>query len=62
MFAQPGDGFIHFVAKGFIKMNAPKDQKDIPPDYLDDEILGRMVKEADAMYQLELRMLKGRLN
>ncbi len=32
--------------------------KDIPPDDLDDEILGKMVKEADAMYQWQLRMLK----
>ena len=33
--------------------------KDIPPDELDDEILSRMVKEADAIYQWQLRMLKG---
>jgi len=29
--------------------------KDIPPDDLDDEILSRMVKEADAMYQWQLK-------
>ncbi len=28
--------------------------KDIPPDDLDDEILGRMIKEADEMYKWEL--------
>ena len=33
--------------------------KDIPPDDLDDEILGRMVKEAEAMYQWQLKLLKG---
>ena len=32
--------------------------KDIPPDDLDDEILGKMVKETDAMYQWQLRILK----
>ena len=32
--------------------------KDIPPDDLDDEILGRMVKEADAMYRWQLKVLK----
>jgi len=32
--------------------------KDIPPDDLDHEILGRMVREADAMYQWELRKWK----
>jgi len=32
--------------------------KDIPPDDLDDEILGKMVKEADAMYQWQLNLLK----
>jgi len=28
--------------------------KDVPPDYFDDEILGKMVKEANAMYQWQL--------
>ena len=28
--------------------------KDIPPDDLDDEILGRMVKEAGVFYKMEL--------
>jgi hypothetical protein len=32
--------------------------KDIPPDDLNDDILGKMVKEADAMYQWQLRILK----
>ena len=32
--------------------------KDIPPDDLDDEILDRMVKEVDAMYQWQLKLLK----
>ena len=32
--------------------------KDIPPDDLDDEILSKMVKEADAMYQWQLKLLK----
>ena len=32
--------------------------KDIPPDDLDDEILSRMVKEADEMYKWELRKWK----
>ena len=32
--------------------------KDIPPDDLDDEILGKMVKEAEAMYQWQLKLLK----
>ncbi len=32
--------------------------KDIPPDDLDDEILCKMVKEADAMYQWHLKLLK----
>ena len=34
--------------------------KDIPPDDLDDEILGKMVKEADAMYRWQLKVLKGK--
>jgi hypothetical protein len=33
--------------------------KDIPPDDLDDEILSRMVKEADAMYQWQLKLFRG---
>lgn len=33
--------------------------KDIPPDDLDDEIFGKMVKEADEMYQWPLRLLQG---
>jgi len=33
--------------------------KDIPPDDLDDEILGKMVKEADEIYKWQLRVLKG---
>jgi len=32
--------------------------KDIPPDDLDDEILGKMVKEANARYQWQLKLLK----
>ena len=28
--------------------------KDIPPDDLDDEILGRMIKEAGMFYRMEL--------
>jgi hypothetical protein len=32
--------------------------KEIPPDDLDDEILEKMVKEADAMYQWQLKVLK----
>jgi len=32
--------------------------KDIPPDDIDDEILSKMVKEADAMYQGQLKLLK----
>ena len=32
--------------------------KDIPPDDLDDEILNRIVKEADAMYKWQLKVLK----
>ena len=31
--------------------------KDIPPDDLDDEILGRMVKEAGMFYRMELERL-----
>jgi len=31
---------------------------DIPPDDLDEEILGKMVKEADAMYQWQLKLWK----
>jgi len=33
--------------------------KDIPPDDIDDEILSKMFKEADAMYQWKLKLLKG---
>ena len=33
--------------------------KDIPPDDLDDVILGRMIKEAGVFYQMELERLKG---
>jgi hypothetical protein len=33
--------------------------KDILPDELDDVILDKMVKEADAMYQWQLKLLKG---
>ena len=33
--------------------------KDIPPDDLDDVILGRMVEEADAMYKWQLKLSKG---
>ena len=32
--------------------------KDIPPDDLDDVILGRMVKEAEMFYKVELERLK----
>ena len=32
--------------------------KDIPPDDLDDEILGRMIKEAGMFYKMELERLK----
>lgn len=32
--------------------------KYIPPDDLDDEILEKMVRDADAMYQWQLRLLK----
>ena len=31
--------------------------KDIPPDDLDDEILGRMIKEAGVFYRMELERL-----
>jgi len=33
--------------------------KDLPPDDLDDEILGRMIKEAGVFYQMELERVKG---
>ena len=33
--------------------------KDIPPDDLDDVILGRMIKEVGVFYQMELERLKG---
>ena len=33
--------------------------KDIPPDDLDDVILGRIIKEAGVFYQMELERLKG---
>ena len=33
--------------------------KDIPPDDLDDEILGRMVKEAGMFYRMGLERVKG---
>jgi len=33
--------------------------KDIPPDDLDDEILGKIVKETEKMYKWELKLLKG---
>ena len=33
--------------------------KNIPPDDLDDVILGRMIKEAGVFYQMELERLKG---
>ena len=32
--------------------------KDIPPDDLDDVILGRMIKEAGVFYRMELGKLK----
>ena len=32
--------------------------KDIPPDDLDDEILSKMVKEAVAVYQWQLKVLR----
>ena len=32
--------------------------KDIPPDDLDDVILGRMIKEAGMFYRMELERLK----
>ena len=31
-----------------------RNPKDIPPDDLDDEILGRMIKEAGMFYRMEL--------
>lgn len=31
--------------------------KDIPPDDLDDEILGKMIKEARTFYMMELERL-----
>lgn len=33
--------------------------EELPPDDLDDIILDKMIKEADAMYQWQLRVLKG---
>ena len=33
--------------------------KDIPPDDLDDVILGRMIKEAGMFYKMELERLNG---
>ena len=33
--------------------------KDIPPDDLDDVILGRMIKEAGVFYKMELERVKG---
>ena len=33
--------------------------KDIPPDDLDDVILGRMIKEAGMFYKMELERVKG---
>ncbi len=33
--------------------------KDIPPDDLDDEILGRMIKEAGMFYRMEFKRQKG---
>ena len=33
--------------------------KDIPPDDLDDVILGRMVEEAGMFYKMELERVKG---
>ena len=33
--------------------------KDIPPDDLDDVILGRMVKKAGMFYRMELERVKG---
>ena len=35
--------------------------KDIPPDDLDDVILGKMVKEAGMFYKMELDRLRGAL-
>ena len=33
--------------------------KDIPPDDLDDEILGKMITEAGVFYKMELDRVKG---
>jgi len=33
--------------------------RDIPPDDLDDVILGRMIKEAVVFYKMELERVKG---
>ncbi len=33
--------------------------KDIPPDDLDDEILGKMIEEAKMFYKMELKGLRG---
>ena len=33
--------------------------KDIPPDDMDDEILDKMVREAEMMYQWQLKLLRG---
>ena len=33
--------------------------KDIPPDDLDDVILGKMIKEAGMFYKMELERVKG---
>ena len=33
--------------------------KDIPPDDLDDVILGRMIKESGMFYMMELEKLRG---
>jgi hypothetical protein len=33
--------------------------KDIPPDDMDDVILGRMIKEAGVFYEMELEKQKG---
>ena len=35
--------------------------KDIPPDDLDDVILGKMIKEAGAFYKMELALKRNRL-
>ena len=32
--------------------------KDIPPDDIDDEILEKMVRDADAMYRWQLKVFK----